>query len=592
MAFTSSPGSTTRLVQRAGFSAERILPFLGWLRHYRRVDLSGDLLAGLIVAVMLVPQSMAYAMLAGLPPKVGLYASIVPLAVYGLLGSSRVLSTGPVAIDSLLVAAAVAPLALAGTPEYAQLALTLAFLVGLIELALGLFRLGFLVNFISRPVLVGFTNAAALVIALSQVKHLLGVSIPSAENVAEQLVLLAQNLGAVNWVTAAIGLFSIALLLFFRAKLSRLLVRAGLSPAVALTLSRSAPLIAVLVTTAAVAAFGLNESAGVKIVGEVPAGLPPLTVPIFDPGTLRALLPAAAAIAVVGYMEAISTAKSLASKRRERIDSDQELVALGAANLSAAFTGAYPVTGGLSRSAVNFSAGANTGLASLVTAGLIAFTVLFLTPLFYFLPNAVLAAIIVVAVTNLFDLETVRHVFRYSRSDALSLAVTFLAVLLLGVANGILVGAAASLVLFIWRTSRPHIAIVGRVAHSEHYRNVRRYAVETWPDVVVLRIDESLYFANAGALADAIMAQVADNPHVRKIVIICSAVNLIDSTALEMLATLAQDLKRLGVELHLTDVKGPVMDRLAAIGFVEQLGADHVHLSAHACLGALGYVQD
>jgi SulP family sulfate permease len=497
-----------------------------------------------------------------------------------------------VAIDSLLVAAALAPLAVAGTPQYARLALTLAFLVGLIELALGLFRLGFLVNFVSRPVLVGFTNAAALVIALSQVKHLLGISIPSTENVVEQVVLLAQHASAINRVTAAIGLSCIALLLFFRSSLPRLLARAGLPPAAALTIARGAPLVAVLLATATVAAFGLNESAGVTIVGEVPAGLPSLTLPAFDPATLRALLPAAAAIAVVGYMEAISTAKSLASKRRERVDSDQELVALGAANLSAAFTGAYPVTGGLSRSAVNFSAGANTGLASLVTASLIAFTVLFLTPLFYYLPSAALAAVIVVAVANLFDLRTVRHVFRYSRSDALCLAVTFLAVLLLGVANGILVGAVASLVLFIWRTTRPHVAVVGRVDKSEHYRNVLRHDVETWPDVVLLRVDESLYFANAGALADAVMAQAAGNPQVKKIVLICSAVNLIDATALEMLTTLAQDLERLGIELHLTDVKGPVMDRLAAIGFVEQLGADHVHLSAHACLKALGYVYD
>jgi SulP family sulfate permease len=290
-------------------------------------------------------------------------------------------------------------------------------------------------------------------------------------------------------------------------------------------------------------------------------------------------------------MEAISTAKSLARKRRERVDADQELVALGAANLGAALTGGYPVTGGLSRSAVNHAAGANTGLASIVTAGLIALTVLLLTPLFHALPTAALAAIIVVAVTNLFDWPTVRFVARYSRADFASLAVTFLAVLLLGVANGILVGAGASLLLYLWRTSRPHIAVVGRVGQSEHYRNVLRHEVQTWPDVALLRIDESLYFANAGCLADAIMTQAADKPQVKAVVLIASAINDIDASALDMLAGVVQDLKRQGVALHLTDVKGPVMDKLASSGFVETLGRDHIHLSAHEAMKALGCVR-
>jgi SulP family sulfate permease len=590
MAFTSSPNATIPLVRQATFSIKRYLPFVGWLRHYQRGDLTGDLMAGLIVAVMLVPQSMAYAMLAGLPPKVGLYASIAPLIIYGLLGSSRTLSVGPVAIDSLLVAAAIAPLALTGSPEYLQLALTLAFMVGLIELVMGFLRLGFLVNFLSQPVLVGFTNAAAVVIGFSQVKHLLGLSVPSTEKFYEQVLLVAQNVIQVNWVTAAISAISIAILLFFRNRLSGLLQRKGMSERWAMSLARSAPLVVVLIGTGLVWALQLNTSAGVKIVGEVPAGLPPLTLPSLDPAIWSSLLPAALAIAAVGYMEAISTAKSLARKRREKIDSDQELVAVGAANIGAAFTSAYPVTGGLSRSAVNFSSGANTGLASIITAGLIALTVLVLTPLFYYLPNAVLAAIIVVAVTNLFDWKTPRYVFRYSKSDSLSMVVTFLAVLLLGVANGIVVGAVASLVLFIWRTSRPHIAIVGRVGQSEHYRNVLRFQVTTWPEVVVLRIDESLYFGNAGALNDAIVAQVAENPHAKAIVLICSAINTIDVSALEMLTALLQDLQRQGIELHLTDVKGPVMDKLEMIGFVDLLGPQRIHLSAHEAMKALGYV--
>ena len=590
MAFTSTPTGRLPIGTPNVSALKRLLPFLTWMRSYRRSDLGGDLLAGLIVAVMLVPQAMAYAMLAGLPPRTGLYASIVPLIIYGFLGSSRVLSVGPVAIDSLLVAAALAPFAATGSPEYARLALTLALLVGIIQLLMGVLRLGFVVNFISQPVLVGFTNAAALVIALSQFKHLLGIAIPSSEQFHQQVWLLLSHLKEINWVTAGISAASITLLLFFRGLLGTLLGRWGLSSAWSMTITRGAPLLVVLLGTLLVKILHLDGGAGVRIVGEVPAGLPGLTLPTLDVGTVRALLPSALAIAAVAYMEAISTAKSLARKRRETIDSDQELVALGAANLGAAFTGAYPVTGGLSRSAVNYSAGANSGVASMVTAGLVALTVLFLTPLFYSLPNAVLASIIIVAVTNLFDWATVLHVWRYGWADFAALAITFLAVLAMGVANGILVGAALSLLLYLWRTSKPHIAVVGRVGTSEHYRNVLRFQATTWPDVVLLRIDESLYFANAGCLADAIMAQALDHAGVAHVVLIASAINDVDVSALDMLTTVAQDLKRMGIQLHLTDVKGPVMDRLACGGFVEQLGRAHFHLSAHEAMQALGRV--
>ena len=595
MAFTSAPNQRLPIGRTTG--TEHAPALLRWLRRYRRSDLSGDLLAGLVVAVMLVPQAMAYAMLAGLPPKVGLYASMLPLFVYGLLGSSRVLSVGPVAIDSLLVAAAIAPLAAVGGPQYMQLALTLAFLVGLIELVMGLLRLGFLVSFISQPVLVGFINASALVIAVSQIKNLLGMSIPSSERFMTQIGLLLSNLGAINWATVAISILSLAILLFFKGPLGPLLRRAGLGELAALTIARSAPLLVVLLTTVAVALLQLDTRYGVRIVGHVPAGLPMLTLPSLDMSTLRSLAPAALAIAAVGYMEAISTAQSLARKRRERIYSSRELVALGAANLSAALTGGYPVTGGLSRSAVNASAGARTGLASMITATLVALTALLLTPLFRQLPNAALAAIILVAVLTLFDFKTPRFVYRYSRSDAAAMAAAFLAVLFLGVANGILVGAGLSLLLYIARTSRPHVAVVGRVGESEHYRNVLRHEVTTWPAVVLVRVDESLYFANVGDLADVIMAQAAQNPDtpdvpcVRAIVLICVAINSIDASALETLRALVDDLRRAGVELHLTDVKGPVMDKLAAIGFVDHIGRDHIHLSAHEAMKALGYVE-
>jgi len=601
MAFTSTPHSRLSMAAQRAPALERLLPVWGWLRRYKRADLSADLLAGLIVAVMLVPQAMAYALLAGLPPAAGLYASILPLLLYGLLGSSRVLAVGPVAIDSLLVAAAVAPLIasapgiVAGSPEAmaygVQLAITLAFLVGTIELFMGLLRLGFIVNFISQPVLTGFTNAAALLIAVSQVKHLLGMKVPNSELFHEQIALLIANLGSINWATVAISALSLGVLLFFRGPLGKLLRARGWGEQSALTVTRTAPLVAVLLGVLLVRGLALDAGASVRVVGNVPAGLPPLTLPSFGWETLQSLLPAALAIAAVGYMEAISTAKSLARKRRESIDSDQELVALGAANLGAAFTGGYPVTGGLSRSAVNHSAGARTGLASITTSVLVAVAVLVLTPLFYSLPNAVLAAIIVVAVTNLFDWKTVRFVARYSKADFAALAVTFLAVLGMGVANGIVVGAGLSLVLYLWRTSKPHIAVVGRIGESEHYRNILRFEAQTWPDVVLVRIDESLYFANAGCLADAITAQAVQSPGVRHIVLIASAINTVDVTALDMLTGLVADLKRLGIEFHLTDVKGPVMDKLDTIGFIDQIGRDHVHLSAHEAMCALGKVK-
>ncbi|MCB0060609.1 MAG: solute carrier family 26 protein [Caldilineaceae bacterium] len=570
---------------------KRYLPFLDWLLHYRTADLTGDILAGVIVAVMLVPQAMAYAMLAGLPPKVGLYASIAPLILYGLLGSSRTLAVGPVAIVSLLVAAGVTPLAEQGSAHYIQLAVTLAFLVGIIQLVMGLVRLGFLVNFLSHPVLVGFTNAAAIVIGFSQVKHLLGIKLPNTEHFHEQVIAVAQNIGGTHWITLGIGIGSIVILFFFRNRLAGLLQALGLPEAVVMPVTKSAPLVVVLLGTLLVGMLRLDISTGVKIVGEVPSGLPGLVLPTVDLSLWQLLLPTALAISFVGYMESISVAKSLARKRREKIDADQELVALGAANFGATFLGGYPVTGGLSRSVVNFVAGANTGLASMITALLIGLTVLFLTPLFYYLPNAVLAAIIVVAVTSLFDWKTTKHIFAYSKMDFAALATTFVTVLALGVEDGILVGAGLSLVLFIWRTSQPHIAVVGRIPGTEIYRNVRRHAVETWPEVIAMRIDESLYFANTNSLEAAILAELAEKPTAKYVILIGTAINVIDVSALEMLEALIRDLRANGVELHLAAIKGPVMDKLNAIGFVETIGVDHIHLSTHDAMMALGFVE-
>lgn len=566
----------------------QLLPVLAWLPHYRRADLVGDLLAGLIVTIMLVPQAMAYAMLAGLPPQVGLYASILPLIVYGLLGTSRTLAVGPVAIVSLMVAAGVTPLAEPGSASYVALALTLALLVGLIQALMGVVRIGFLVNFLSHPVLAGFTSAAAIVIGFSQVKHLLGIQTPRTESFLITVRETAVRLGGTNGVTLAIAVISIGLLLYFKYRLGARLRRWGVAEAIATPLSKTAPLVVVLLATLLVWSLGLDGSAGVNIVGEVPAGLPPLTMPRLDGGTWLALLPTALIISFVGYMESISVAKALASKRREKVDSNQELLALGTANLAAALTGGYPVTGGFSRSVVNFSAGARSGVASIVTAVLIAVTVIFFTPLFYYLPNAVLAAIIVVAVAGLVDLKTLRHVWRYSKADAVSFVVTFVAVLAVGIESGILIGVGVALVLFIWRTSKPHVAVVGRWGQSETYLNVRRHEVQTCARVLALRVDESLYFANTKYLEDTILTMTAEAPEIDYLVLICTAVNFIDASALETLEALNAELHDAGVALHFAAVKGPVKDRLRKIGFVDHIGAHRFHESTHEAMCAVG----
>lgn len=571
------------------FDVARFLPFWGWMRAYRREDLVGDVMAGVIVAIMLVPQGMAYAMLGGLPPQVGLYAAIAPLALYGLLGTSRTLAVGPVAIVSLMVGDAVGALALPDSERYLTLALTLALLVGMIKLVMGVIRIGFLVNFLSHPVLSGFTSAAALVIAVSQLKHLLGIDMPRHSEFLPQLQEVLAHIGSTNPVTLGIGLGSIALLALSRQPLGRLLAQRGLPQGLITPITRSGPLLVVAFGTLLVALLRLDASADVVIVGMIPTGPPPITAPSFDMADWAALLPAALTLSFVGYMESISVAKSLASRRRQKVDANQELIALGAANLGAAFTGAYPVAGGFGRSVVNFTSGANSGLASLITAGLLLLVVVFLTPLFYFLPRATLAAIVIVAVASLLDVETPRRLWRYSKPDAVALGITFAAVLLVGIESGILFGIGTVLVLYLWRTSRPHIAVVGRIGSSEHFRNVERHdEAHTCAHVAAVRMDESLYFANANALLDYVQGVVAEHPSVDHVLLVCSAINAIDASAQETLTEMIHSLREAGVGFSMAEVKGPVMDCLRRSGFVEALGEEHFYLSTHVAMRALG----
>jgi sulfate permease, SulP family len=565
----------------------RYLPALDWLLNYRSPFLVGDITAGIIVTSLLIPQSMAYAQLAGLPPQVGLYASILPAILYPLIGTSRVLAVGPVAVDSLMVAAAIANFSPQNTSAYLALAVTLAFLVGAIEVVMGLLRLGFLVNFLSRSVTSGFISGAAVIIGFSQVKHLLGLKIPATESFGELVTLIIRNLSQTNWLTLALGAGSVGILVYFNRPLVKQLKQRGLSDHQILPISKSAPLVVVMLGTLLVWGLNLDKVAGIKVVGNIPAGLSSLTLPLLDWQTLKSLLPAALAISLVGYMEGYAGGQALASKRREKIDPNQELLALGVANLGAAVTGGYPVTGGVSRSVVNSAAGANTGLASIVTGLLVAVTVMFLTPLFYFLPQACLAAVIITAVYTLIDVATLRRMWAYDKGDAIAWMTTFGAVLAFGVEQGIMFGALIALALHLWQTSHPHIAIVGRLGDSEHFRNVLRYDVKTSSEVLAVRVDASLYFANAKYLENFLTQTIADRSEIKSVLLVCSAINLIDASALEILESLIADFRSLGIQFYFSEVKGPVMDKLNKIGFVDYVGRDRFFLSTDIAMREL-----
>jgi SulP family sulfate permease len=576
--------SAPHVGERARDNSGRWIPALSWLREYDRATLSCDLFAALIVALMLVPQSLAYAMLAGLPPQVGLYASIAALLAYAAFGSSRTLSVGPVAVVSLMTAAAVGDVVRAGGVSYIEAALVLALLSGLILLGMAVLRLGTLSTFLSHPVISGFITASAVLISASQLKHVMGVS-AEGQTLVQLVPALVQAMPRANVPTLAIGALSVVFLLWARKGLRSSLLGLGASERFAELACKAGPVVAVIATTLIVW-IGDLTSHGVRIVGSVPAGLPPLSVPHFDASVWRQLLPAAALISLIGFVESVSIAQTLAAARRERIDANQELVGLGAANIAAALTSGYPVTGGFARSVVNFDAGARTQMAGVFTAIGIALVALLFTPLFYNLPQATLAATIIVAVLSLIDFATVRHTWRYSRSDFLAMATTIIVVLAVGVEAGLLAGVTLSIALYLWRTSRPHIAIVGQVPGTEHFRNVERHCVVTSPTVLSVRVDESLYFADARYLEDRLYDEVARRPEIRHLVLVCSAVNYIDASALDSLELIVDRLRQAGVTFHLSEVKGPVLDRLQRSPFLEHL-TGRIFLSQHHAMATL-----
>ncbi|CAH1044749.1 SulP family inorganic anion transporter [Halomonas sp. TD01] len=558
---------------------KRYFPILTWLPHYHKRLLGADVLAGLIVTVMVIPQSLAYALLAGLPAVVGLYASILPQLLYTFLGTSRTLAVGPVAIIALMTGAALSSVATPGSPDYLQAALVLSLLSGGILVAMGALKMGFFSNFLSHPVISGFLTASGILIAVSQLGSLMGVS-SSGFTLVERVITLLPNLPTFNPYTVVIGAGTLFFLVMMRRFGKQSLCAIGLPRSLADLITKAGPVFAVVITTLATWHWQLADQ-GVAVVGTIPSGLPALSFPWGDTSLWRALLIPALLISLVGFVESVSMGQMLAAKRRQRISPNQELIGLGAANLAAGFTSGMPVTGGLSRTVINYDAGAQTPAAGAFAALGIALVTMAFTGWLFYLPIATLAATITVSILTLVDIPMLRQTWRYSRSDFAAMAVTILLTLVEGIEAGIIGGVSLSIALFLYRTSRPHSALVGRVPDTEHFRNTERHDVETVSNVALLRIDESLYFANARYLEDTVYNLVASYPELEHVVLICSAVNLIDASALESLDAINARLKDSDVKLHLSEVKGPVMDQLKKSDFLEAL-TGRVFLSTYA----------
>jgi sulfate permease, SulP family len=542
-----APGESHRWTSLA-----TVLPIASWLPSYRRVDFGADLRAGATVGVLVVPQAMAYAVLAGVPPIAGLYAAMVSLVVYAVFGTSRYISVGPVAIDSLLTAAAVAPLADGDPGRYVALTGLLTVMIGAMQVGAGLARLGALVNLLSVPVIAGFTSAAALTIGLTQVRDLMGLDTTGASaSFVESAARVVPALPSFDPTTAALGLSALLFLVGVKRWLPRV----------------PGPLLLVAASTAVVALTDLT----VDQIGEIPSGIPLPSWPGGVWADVAALWPAAAAIALISYMESISTGSAFARRTRTRVDPDRELVAVGLANGAAGLMQGMPVAGGFSRGAVNFNAGARTPMSGVVSAGLVALSLLFLTPALALIPTAVLAAVILAAVATLVDVRGARAVGRVRRSDLASLLVTAAATLVIGPSWGLAVGVAVSFALFLRHLNRPHMPELGHDPSQGVFRNVQRHDVVRHPEVVVVRIDAPLSFVGARAIADDLMEKVEARPSARFLVLDATAINTADFTGVEMLGNLVEDLARVGVEVWLGGLRGPVRDVLARADWFREL---------------------
>ena len=549
-------------------------PILNWLPNYKKEYLSGDLSAGLTVGVMLIPQGMAYAMLAGLPPVYGLYAALVPQVVYAIFGTSRQLAVGPVAMDSLLVAAGVSAFAVAGTENYIALAILLSLMMGIVQVAFGVLRLGFLVNFLSKPVISGFTSAAALIIGISQLKHLLGVDLVKNKYIFNTLYEAIERFQEINWLAVAIGVGGIVLI-----RLSKKVHKAI-----------PGALVTVTVGILVVYLFGLDQL-GVKIVGVIPQGVPVFAIPNLMDERVMELVPIALTLALIAFMEAISVAKAIQANHKEEyeLNNNQEMIGLGMGNVVGSFFGCYPTTGGFSRSAVNDQAGANTNLAAIISAVLIGLTLLFLTPLFYYLPNAVLAAIIMVAVFGLIDFKYAKALWNTSKQDFLMLLVAFMVTLGFGIKEGIGAGVLVSLGMLVYRTTNPHIAVLGRLPNTTDYRNIDRFEdIEVRADVLIIRHDAQLYFANISNFIERVKKEVhKKGDKLQLIVFHCGSISNIDATAQLAVQELIQELNANRVGVYFTGLIGPVRDYLHTTGFIKEVGEDHFFVDVESAINYL-----
>lgn len=539
---------------------KKYFPILEWLPHYNSEFFRGDLIAGLTVGVMLIPQGMAYAMLAGMPPIYGLYASIIPLVLYAIFGTSRQLAVGPVAMVALLIAAGVGAIAEANSEEFIGLVILLALMVGIIQTLMGIFRLGFLVNFLSHPVIAGFTSAAALIIGFSQLKHLLGINIPRSNHIHEIIVNAFSNFNAINLHTFIIGILAIGVILLIKK----------------IKFPIPGPLLAVAFGIFAVWGLGWDEQ-GVGIVEEVPKGLPDFGIPSFNFEDVKALLPIAFTISFISFMESIAVAKAIQSKHKNyQVSPNQELIALGVANIGGAFFQSFPTTGGFSRTAVNDQTGAKSGMASIFSAALIALTLLFLTPLFYYLPKAILASVIMVAVFGLIDFKEARHLWYTDRSDFFMMLATFLGTLILGIEEGIMIGVVLSLGLIIFRTTQPHTAVLGKIPGKPHYKNTDRFDhLEVRDDILIFRFDARLYFANVSFFKEKIEAEVINKGKVLKLFILdADSMNGIDSSGIYAIKEMIKFCHNQKIQFKFAGVKGPIRDILHRANVVEMIGED------------------
>lgn len=563
-----------------------IFPIFASLQNRTAGDWSDDFLAGTVTAILLVPQTLAYSLIAGLPPQMGLYAAIVPTIVYALTASSRLTVVGPVAVQSVMIGAALGKTGLTDPHLLALGGVVIAVTSGVLLLVLGLLRLGWLTNFISRPVLSGFTTGAAIFIVTTQLGSLVGISVPRDGTPLDAVIAMVKQADKANFATGVFGFTAVAFLVLARRPLARLLEGVGIRPAIAAFLGRAAPLAAVAIATFVSTGLHASKDLGVKVVGAIPSGLPDFNLDFLQYPDIPALLPSAILIAIVGYVETITVSKVLAFRRRQKIDPDRELVALGLSNIGAASFGAMPVASGFTKSSANFEAGAKAQFSSLVAAFWVALSAALFTGALHELPRAVLAAIIVVAVSKLIDFQSLKHNWSFSRGDGFSQAMTIVSVLVLGVETGLLTGCVLAAAFFLYRTSRPNVVVLGRVPGTEAYRSVNKRQVETWDHLLLVRIDESMYYANTSRIESELQRLVVEHPKAAKVILVMSGVGHLDASSLEMLEEFQQALERSNVSLGIAEAKGPILGQIEGTALMKRIGPDNVFHSTHEAVAS------